>query len=128
MSMAHSLEARVPFLDPGRRRARARAPAGRAVRGLRQEAPAALGGRAARRAATSSRGRKKGFSIPAAAWLRGELEPFAREVLAPARMRRQGYFEPAVVTRLIDEHVARREDHSRQLWGLMSFSLWRDAA
>ena len=75
-----------------------------------------------------ARGRKKGFSIPAAAWLRGELEPFCREVLGPERLRAQGYFEPAVVTRLIDEHVDRREDHSRQLWGLMSFSLWLDSA
>ena len=71
-----------------------------------------------------ARGRKKGFSIPAAAWLRGELEPFAREVLGADRLRRQGYFEPAAVSRLIDEHVDRREDHSRQLWGLITFSLW----
>ena len=45
---------------------------------------------------------------------------------APSGCARQGYFEPAAVARLIDEHVARREDHSRQLWGLMSFSLWQD--
>ena len=36
------------------------------------------------------RGRKQGFSIPLAAWLRGPLEPFAREVLAPGRVERQG--------------------------------------
>jgi asparagine synthase (glutamine-hydrolysing) len=70
--------------------------------------------------------RKRGFSIPAAAWLRGELEPFAREVLSPERMRRQGFFTPAAVTRILDDHVARREDLSRQLWGLISFSLWTD--
>jgi asparagine synthase (glutamine-hydrolysing) len=75
-------------------------------------------------------GRKRGFSIPAAAWLRGELEPFAREVLSPEVLRRQGYFEPRAVQRLLDDHVAGREDLSRQLWGLMSFSLWfeRNAA
>jgi asparagine synthase (glutamine-hydrolysing) len=72
------------------------------------------------------RARKRGFSIPAAAWLRGELEPLARELLAPERTRSQGFFEPAFVTRLLDEHVARRQDHSRQLWGLISFSLWAD--
>ena len=42
-------------------------------------------------------GRKRGFSIPAAAWLRGELEPFAREMLSPETLRRQGYFDPSVV-------------------------------
>jgi hypothetical protein len=41
-------------------------------------------------------------------------------------MGAQGYFEPAEVTRLLDEHTARRADHSRQLWGLMSFSLWAE--
>jgi asparagine synthase (glutamine-hydrolysing) len=69
-------------------------------------------------------GRKRGFSIPAAAWLRGELEPFARETLAPESLRRQGFFQPAPVTRLLDEHVAGREDWSRQLWGLLAFTLW----
>ena len=39
-------------------------------------------------------------------------------------MLRQGYFDPRAVTALLDRHVARREDLSRQLWGLMSFSLW----
>jgi asparagine synthase (glutamine-hydrolysing) len=76
--------------------------------------------------ASISRARKRGFSIPAAAWLRGELEPFAREVLSPGLMRTQGYFEPDAVTRLLDDHVARRADNSRQLWGLMSFSLWAE--
>jgi asparagine synthase (glutamine-hydrolysing) len=71
-------------------------------------------------------GRKQGFSIPAAAWLRGDLEPFAREVLSPARLREQGWFDPGVVTAILDRHVARREDLSRQLWGLMAFSLWHD--
>jgi asparagine synthase (glutamine-hydrolysing) len=69
-------------------------------------------------------GKKRGFSIPAAAWLRGELEPFARETLAPETIRRQGYLQPAAVTRLIDDHVAGREDLSRQLWGLLAFTLW----
>ena len=71
-------------------------------------------------------GRKRGFSIPAAAWLRGELEPFARETLAPGVLRRQGYFDPAAVARVLDEHVAGRRDNSRQLWGLLAFTLWHE--
>jgi len=127
MSMAHSLELRVPFLDPVVAELALALPPAARVRGfakkrLLRAAVEPLVGR------QIARGRKKGFSIPAAAWLRGELEPFAREVLATDRLRRQGYFEPAAVARLIDDHVARREDHSRQLWGLISFSLWLDAA
>ena len=72
------------------------------------------------------RRRKRGFSIPAAAWLRGELEPFARETLSAETLRRQGFFRPEAVTRLIDDHVAGREDLSRQLWGLLAFTLWHE--
>ena len=71
-------------------------------------------------------GRKRGFSIPAAAWLRGELEPFARDVLSAETVARQGFFRPAAVTRLLDDHVAGREDLSRQLWGLLAFTLWHE--
>jgi asparagine synthase (glutamine-hydrolysing) len=71
-------------------------------------------------------GRKQGFSVPMAAWLRGELEPFARDALSAETLRRQGFFEPAVVERLLDDHVARREDLSRQLWGLLTFTMWFD--
>ncbi|HZE06661.1 MAG TPA: asparagine synthase C-terminal domain-containing protein, partial [Solirubrobacteraceae bacterium] len=123
MSMVHSLEARVPFLDPVVAELALALPTALKVRGWSKK-------RLLRRAASELvppeilRARKRGFSIPAAAWLRGELEPFAREVLASERMRAQGYFEPAAVTALLEEHIARRQDHSRQLWGLISFSLW----
>ncbi len=72
-------------------------------------------------------GRKRGFSIPAAAWLRGELEPFARDVLSEETIRRQGYLEPAAVRHVLDEHVSGRADLSRQLWGLLALTLWHDA-
>jgi asparagine synthase (glutamine-hydrolysing) len=123
MSMAHSLEARVPYLDPGVAELALALPTSLKVRGLAKK-------RLLRQAAeplipsTITRARKRGFSIPAAAWLRGELLPLARELLAPERTRRQGYFQAAAVTALLDDHVARRQDYSRQLWGLMSFSLW----
>jgi asparagine synthase (glutamine-hydrolysing) len=71
-------------------------------------------------------GRKRGFSIPAAAWLRGELEPFARETLSAETLRRQGFFRPEAVTALLDRHVAGKEDLSRQLWGLLAFTLWHE--
>ena len=122
-SMAHSLEARVPFLDPLVTNLAFALPTRLKVRGLAKKV-------LLRKAvepllpAQVVHGRKRGFSIPAAAWLRGELEPFARETLAPENLRRQGFFQPEPVTRLIDEHVAGREDWSRQLWGLLAFTLW----
>jgi asparagine synthase (glutamine-hydrolysing) len=124
-SMAHSLELRVPFLDAEvagfalglatplkvRRLAKKR---------LLRQALAPLLPR------EILRGRKQGFSIPVAAWLRGPLQGYAREVLSPATLSRQGCFDPATVTGLLDSHCSGREDLSRQLWGLMAFTLWFD--
>ena len=56
----------------------------------------------------------------------GPLEPFAREMLSPDALARQGFLDPAAVTPLIDAHCAGQEDLSRQLWGLMAFTLWFD--
>ena len=121
--MAHSLEARVPFLDSVVTNFAFTLPAKHKVRGLSKKV-------LLRKAAEPLlprevvHGRKRGFSIPAAAWLRGELEPFARATLSPETLRSQGFFEPVPVTRLLDEHVAGAQDWSRQLWGLLAFTLW----
>jgi asparagine synthase (glutamine-hydrolysing) len=124
-SMAHSLEARVPYLDPMVTNLALALPTRHRVRGFRKKV-------LLRKAVAPLlperivRGRKRGFSIPAAAWLRGELEPFARETLAPDTLRRQGFFRPEAVTRVLDRHVAGEEDLSRQLWGLLAFTLWHE--
>jgi asparagine synthase (glutamine-hydrolysing) len=122
-SMAHSLEARVPYLDTAVTNLALALPTRHKVRGLQKKV-------LLRKAAEPLlpreivHGRKRGFSIPAAAWLRGELEPFARETLSAERLQRQGFFRPSAVQRVIDTHVSRREDLSRQLWGLLAFTLW----
>ena len=123
--MAHSLEARVPFLDPVVTNFAFSLP--RAAQGARplEEGAAAQGGRAARCRARSCTARKRGFSIPAAAWLRGELEPFARETLSPETLRRQGFFAARGGRRGCSTTTSpAREDLSRQLWGLLAFTLW----
>jgi len=124
-SMAHSLEARVPFLDPVVTNFAFTLPTAQRVRGLRKKV-------LLRKAVAPVvpdriiRGKKRGFSIPAAAWLRGELEPFARDTLCAETLHRQGFFRPEVVRSLIDRHVAGEEDLSRQLWGLLAFTLWHE--
>jgi asparagine synthase (glutamine-hydrolysing) len=126
-SMVHSLEARVPYLDEVVAGFALALPTRLKVRGLAKK-------RLLRKAVAPLLphsvvyGKKRGFSIPAAAWLRGPLVPFAREVLSAETVRRQGYFSPETVTRLLEDHVAGREDLSRQLWGLLSFTLWCEQA
>jgi len=124
-SMAHSLEARVPYLDTVVTNLALALPTRHKIRGLAKKV-------LLRKAAAPLlpreivHGKKRGFSIPAAAWLRGELEPFARETLSRETLQRQGFFGPEVVARLLDDHVAGHEDRSRQLWGLLAFTLWHE--
>ena len=124
-SMAHSLEVRVPYLDPVVTSLAFALPTRLKVFGwrkkllLRKAAAPLLPRRIVY-------GRKRGFSIPAAAWLRGDLEPFARDVLSADTLRRQGFFRPAAVSRVLERHVRGEEDLSRQLWGLLGFTLWHE--
>jgi asparagine synthase (glutamine-hydrolysing) len=124
-SMAHSLEARVPLLDPVVAELALALPSSLKVRGLAKK-------RLLRRAVAPLlpreilEGKKRGFSAPIGAWLRGELQPLTRDVLSPAAVRRQGFFRPDVVTRLVDDHVAGSADHSRKIWALLTFALWFD--
>ena len=124
-SMAHSLELRVPFLDNEVAATALGLATPLKVRGLAKK-------RLLRRALAPLlpeqvlRGPKQGFSIPVAAWLRGPLQGFAREALSAESVSRQGWLDPATVTALLDDHCAGREDLSRQLWGLIAFTLWFD--
>jgi asparagine synthase (glutamine-hydrolysing) len=124
-SMAHSLELRVPFLDNRVADFALGLATPLKVRGLAKK-------RLLRRALEPLvprevlRGPKQGFSIPVAAWLRGPLEGYARDLLSPANLERQGCFDAAKVGALLDSHCSGREDLSRQLWGLMAFTLWFD--
>lgn len=124
-SMARSLEARVPFLDTAVTDLALAIPSRHKVRGLEKK-------RLLRKALGPMvpdvvlNGRKQGFSIPVASWLRDDLQPMVRDMLAPDTVRRQGFFEDRVVTRLVDEHSAGTRDHSRQLWALLIFGLWHE--
>ena len=122
-SMAWSLEARVPFMDTLVANFAFSLPVRHKVRGLSKK-------RLLRKAMEPLlphdvvHGKKRGFSIPAAAWLRGDLQPFARETLEPEVLRRQGLLQPAAVAQVLDDHVSGRADLSRQLWGLLALTLW----
>ena len=124
MSMAHSLEVRVPFLDnevadfvlplPGRLKAtlmRDKILLRRAVAGVIPQ--------------TTATRRKQAFATPIGPWLRTELRPAADDLLAPESVRRRGLFEPDVVTGMLSEHVDGRWDHGTALWTLMVLENWQ---
>src|SRR5205823_3173714 len=92
-SMAHSLEARVPFLDPVVAELAHALPRHLRVRGLQTKRLLRHAGRDLLPAAVAS-GAKRGFSIPAARWLREDMAEFTRDVLAQDVLDRHGFFAP----------------------------------
>jgi asparagine synthase (glutamine-hydrolysing) len=125
-SMAHSLEARVPFLDADVAELASALPRRARVRGFDKK-------RLLRRAMRPLLprevvdGSKQGFSAPIASWLRGGMESFAREVLSAETLRRHGLLDSRATSDMLDRHVRREEDLSREIWGLLALTLWMES-
>src|SRR5579864_2359702 len=122
-SMMASLEGRVPLLNNDFVGYALSLPLSMKLRGLRSKflLKRALRGILPERIL---RRPKKGFGIPVADWFRGPLREQMRDVLASDRIRREGFFDPAAVQRLIGEHLVGRRDNRKQLWTLFAFQLW----
>ncbi|HEV2035391.1 MAG TPA: asparagine synthase (glutamine-hydrolyzing) [Candidatus Dormibacteraeota bacterium] len=124
-SMMASLEGRVPLLNNDFVEYATRLPLDLKLRGLRSKF---LFKRALRGILPESilKRPKKGFGIPVAHWFRGPLKEQMLSVLSPERIARKGFFDPAAVARLIDDHLHGRRDARKQLWTLFVFDLWHD--
>ncbi len=124
MSMAHSLEVRVPFLDnevaefvlplPGRLKATAlhdKILLRRAVDGVIPE--------------TTATRRKQAFAVPIGSWLRGDLKAAMIDYLEPGSLKRRGLFNASVVNALVAEHLSGARDHGAALWTLLVLEHWQ---
>ena len=122
-SMAHSLEARVPFLDHAFVELVMRIPA--EIR-TKSEDPKYLLREAVRDLLPSEllHAPKRGFVIPTAEWLRGPLRPLAERLLAPTRLADQGLFRPEFYTRFVRPHLKGRADYHSQIWTALMFQIW----
>jgi asparagine synthase (glutamine-hydrolysing) len=122
MTMAHSLEARPPLLDHRLAEFAATIPARYRLQGgttkylfkqaMRGILPDSIIDR-----------QKHGFAVPLAAWFRGELAGFARDVLLSEACRQRGFLNTGQVERLLALN-ARGRDLDLQLWTTLSFELW----
>jgi len=65
-----------------------------------------------------------GFGIPVGEWLRTDLRPLLEDTLLSDRALHRGYFRPAAVRALVDEHLTRRADRTSHIWGLLMLELW----
>lgn len=123
MSMAHSIEARVPLLDHELVEFAGRIPPEmhlgqgqtkslfkKAMRGMLPEETLAR--------------RKQGFAVPLASWFRGELSGFVRDLLLSGTARHRGIFEPRAVESLLEQPGRRRSALDLRIWTLLSFELW----
>ena len=122
-TMAHSLEARSPFLDHEVMEFAASLPQalklhyGAKKVGLRE----AMRGYVPDAILDAP---KRGFQPPLADWLRGELRELAGDALLDGTARGRGFFRTEEVQRLLREHGARTHDHSQGIWTLLVFELW----
>jgi asparagine synthase (glutamine-hydrolysing) len=123
MSMAHSIESRVPLLDNHVVDFSARIPAGLKIKNgrkkhiLKEAASKLLPPQILDRP-------KQGFAVPVGGWFRGDLRAFFSDVLLSSPARERGYFNDRFVNRMIREHVGGRRDHTLRLWALVVFELW----
>ncbi|MBN2576787.1 MAG: asparagine synthase (glutamine-hydrolyzing) [Deltaproteobacteria bacterium] len=125
MSMAHALEVRVPYCDHRLVEFVAGVAAHQKMHWLeckrlfkdavRPWLPPRILGR-----------KKLGFNPPMGMWLNRELRSMVDEQLDPVRLRRQGYFDPAPIKRMIDAHRAGQRDYSLHIWSLLVFQTWVD--
>jgi asparagine synthase (glutamine-hydrolysing) len=124
MSMAVSLEARVPYLDTELVELAFQIPGNLKVD--RGRTKVLLKRVAADRIPRECIYRpKEGFSIPIKNWLCSELRPMMEELLDQHRISGEGLFQPQTVERLKREHLAGLANHSHLLWSLMVFEAWR---
>lgn len=124
MSMAASVESRVPFLDHHLAAFAAALPQSLKLRGV-------AGKRILKRAMRGLlpeqiiQRKKMGFPVPLARWLREELAPWYREVLLDGSVRGEGLFNVPRLEAMIQQHLDRRADWSDQLWRVLNFQLWQ---
>ncbi len=123
MSMASSLEVRVPILDHRIVEFAAQIPAKYKVCGFQTKV-------ALRKLMKGKvpdeivKGAKKGFSPPIPAWIAGELKNFVMETLSKERVQKTGVLNPDYVQTLLAEHFGKKRDNHRRIWAVLNFVLW----
>lgn len=125
MSMAVSLETRVPLLDYRIVELAANLPArmklnrGQTKLILKQAMAERLPNEVLKKP-------KQGFSIPIKNWLKDPLKPMMVDLLAFDKVKQRGYFNPDCVSRWVTEHLNGTSNHSHRLWALMVFEMWNE--
>jgi asparagine synthase (glutamine-hydrolysing) len=67
---------------------------------------------------------KAGFAIPVGKWLCGPLKNWAETLLEESNLEKQGFFHPAAVRQLWNEHQSNQRDHTTKIWAILMFQIW----
>jgi asparagine synthase (glutamine-hydrolysing) len=123
LSMAHSLEARVPFLDHTLVETAFRIPPSIRMRSgnLKFLLKKAVGDLLPQEVLGA---RKRGFVIPIPMWLRGTLRPLVERLLSPERLKDQGIFRADFYHQFVRPHLEQKADFGVQVWAALMFQLW----
>jgi asparagine synthase (glutamine-hydrolysing) len=123
MSMAHSIESRVPLLDNAVIDFATALPSAMKIRnGRRKHILKEVASRLLPEGLVDRP--KQGFGVPLGVWFRGGLRELFADTLLSARALQRGYFQPRFVRQLVDEHLSGRRDHTLRLWQLVVFERW----
>lgn len=125
MSMHHSLEVRVPFLDHKFMEFCATIPAEMKMRWFRKKYLLKKGV-ANLLPSQVLKHRKQGFVGPMAQWLKGDLKPYALKILSKESLKRHGLFDHRTIRRVMDEHFSGKEIHDTLIWALLMFQTWHE--
>lgn len=123
MSMAVSLEVRVPYLDEDLAEYVMALPGGQKIRGTKGKAVLRSVAKKLLPASILNRP-KQGFDVPIGTWLRGPLKERMTDLLSEKTVKRRGLFRPQVVTRWVNEHLEGEAAHAEPLWLLIALEGW----
>ena len=123
MTMANSLEARLPLLDHELLDRVAMLPPDIKTSGLRTKSllRAAVKGLLP---PSIRKGKKKGFTPPLPFWIKDELRGFFRDTFTEKRLRATGVLNASYCRALLDDHLAGRKDNNRQIWTILALLCW----
>jgi asparagine synthase (glutamine-hydrolysing) len=124
MSMAASIESRVPFLDHELVEFAARMPERMKIRGMTTKfvLRKAMAGLLPPEILTRG---KMGFPVPVGAWLRGPYRHVLDDLVLGQRATQRGLFDPAALRRLVTSHASGEGNHAERLWSLVNLELWQ---
>ncbi|HXN15518.1 MAG TPA: asparagine synthase C-terminal domain-containing protein, partial [Usitatibacter sp.] len=123
MTMAASIESRVPFLDHELASFVSSLPDRFRVKGLKTKWILRRAGRALIPASILERP-KVGFRVPVSEWFRGPMRDYLREHLQGAGSKTRAYYDCEVLDRMLADHVEGRQNHEKLLWALLNLEIW----